>query len=125
MLDHVKTCLKLLLLSISSCALDTLPKSHDVCEDTGIYLFHFEEVSGTCGDASDELGQLENLTQKGCEQSVVYDDKCNPILRRACPDYNVDYVVTRVSFSVYHGYAELRTSDCISLYNVSLTRLTQ
>lgn len=115
----------LLLLLFSSCALDTLPKSHDVCEDTGIYLFHFIEVSGDCGDPPDELGQLLELQQNGCEQSVLYVDKCNPVLRRTCPDYNVDYALTRVSFAVYHGYAELHTSDCNSLYNVSLTRISQ
>ena len=106
--------------------LDTRPKSHDICEDASIYVFHFVQTSGDCGDPPDELGQLQALKQNGCEQSAMFDEKCSQVtLWRKCPDYHVDYVLTRVTSAVLNGYAELNMSDCNSLYQVSLTRIRQ
>lgn len=109
----------LVLVSASSCYLDTTPKAHDVCsEDGGTYLFRFTETKGTCGPLPDVLERPLNLKTKDCVQTITYYADCLPVIRRQCSNYVSEYILTdRDNLT---GIAELYGPDCVSYYDITL-----
>ena len=113
----------LLLCSASSCALDTRPKSHEVCTDPSTYNVVYLERAGNCGPISDKLNRLRDFSEGPCTQLVTWDDMCGAIIHNDCPDYSLTIAVSRSSKDGYEGFAELRTTDCAGLYTVTLTKV--